>query len=74
MTERKEENKEVALLFGDDIESEVASGTPFCRICHEIEFESCKTLEAPCSCSGTVKVSFYFLPSISISIYIHVTM
>ncbi|XP_063939593.1 uncharacterized protein LOC108212439 isoform X1 [Daucus carota subsp. sativus] len=25
------------------------------RICHEIEFESCKTLEAPCSCSGTVK-------------------
>ncbi|KAK1408921.1 hypothetical protein QVD17_41082 [Tagetes erecta] len=26
-----------------------------CRICHEAEFESCKSLEAPCSCSGTVK-------------------
>ncbi|XP_074348765.1 uncharacterized protein LOC141687411 isoform X2 [Apium graveolens] len=52
MGERKEE--EVA-VFIDDIESEVASGIPFCRICHEIEFESCKTLEAPCSCSGTVK-------------------
>lgn len=27
----------------------------FCRICHEAEFESSKTLECPCSCSGTVK-------------------
>ncbi|KAE9460411.1 hypothetical protein C3L33_07664, partial [Rhododendron williamsianum] len=26
-----------------------------CRICHEEEFESCKSLEAPCACSGTVK-------------------
>ncbi|KAI3514701.1 hypothetical protein L1887_13328 [Cichorium endivia] len=26
-----------------------------CRICHEGEFESCKTFETPCSCSGTVK-------------------
>ncbi|KAM0071864.1 putative E3 ubiquitin-protein ligase MARCH [Helianthus debilis subsp. tardiflorus] len=26
-----------------------------CRICHEAEFESCKSLETPCSCSGTVK-------------------
>ncbi|KAD3068704.1 hypothetical protein E3N88_36584 [Mikania micrantha] len=26
-----------------------------CRICHEAEFESSKSLEAPCSCSGTVK-------------------
>ncbi|KAI7748451.1 hypothetical protein M8C21_007609 [Ambrosia artemisiifolia] len=26
-----------------------------CRICHEAEFESCKSLESPCSCSGTVK-------------------
>lgn len=28
----------------------------YCRICHEGEFESCKTLETPCSCSGTIKV------------------
>lgn len=49
------EGKEEVTVFVDDIESEVASGIPFCRICHEIEFESCKTLEAPCSCSGTVK-------------------
>ncbi|KAF5820315.1 putative transcription factor C2H2 family [Helianthus annuus] len=27
----------------------------FCRICHEAEFESSKTMESPCSCSGTVK-------------------
>ncbi|KAJ9543188.1 hypothetical protein OSB04_022895 [Centaurea solstitialis] len=26
-----------------------------CRICHEVEFETSKTLEAPCSCSGTLK-------------------
>ncbi|KAM7275974.1 hypothetical protein ACFE04_017840 [Oxalis oulophora] len=26
-----------------------------CRICHEEEFESCKNLETPCACSGTVK-------------------
>ncbi|PNX55963.1 E3 ubiquitin-protein ligase march6, partial [Trifolium pratense] len=25
------------------------------RICHEEEFESFKSLEAPCACSGTVK-------------------
>ncbi|KAK1428129.1 hypothetical protein QVD17_16957 [Tagetes erecta] len=27
----------------------------FCRICHETEFESSKTMESPCSCSGTAK-------------------
>ncbi|KAL4572173.1 hypothetical protein LXL04_018942 [Taraxacum kok-saghyz] len=27
----------------------------YCRICHEGEFESCKSLETPCSCSGTLK-------------------
>ncbi|KAM7521418.1 hypothetical protein LguiA_011320 [Lonicera macranthoides] len=27
----------------------------YCRICHEAEIESYNTLEAPCSCSGTVK-------------------
>lgn len=26
-----------------------------CRICHEEEFESCRVLESPCSCSGTLK-------------------
>nr|GMD66703.1 E3 ubiquitin-protein ligase MARCH4 [Ipomoea batatas] len=26
------------------------------RICHEAEFESSKILEAPCGCSGTLKV------------------
>lgn len=29
-----------------------------CRICHEAEFESCKSLEAPCACSGTMKVKY----------------
>ncbi|KAL1827325.1 hypothetical protein ACET3Z_005737 [Daucus carota] len=48
------ERKEV-VLFVDELESEIASGIPFCRICHEIEFESFKSLEAPCSCSGSVK-------------------
>ncbi|XP_076900425.1 uncharacterized protein LOC143554592 [Bidens hawaiensis] len=32
-----------------------ASEIVCCRICHEAEFESCKSLETPCSCSGTVK-------------------
>ncbi|KAJ0589822.1 putative E3 ubiquitin-protein ligase MARCH [Helianthus annuus] len=32
-----------------------ASEVICCRICHEAEFESCKSLETPCSCSGTVK-------------------
>lgn len=35
-----------------------AAITALCRICHEGEFESCKSLEAPCACSGTVKVWF----------------
>ncbi|XP_016438284.2 uncharacterized protein LOC107764244 [Nicotiana tabacum] len=26
-----------------------------CRICHEQEFESLKSLETPCACSGTIK-------------------
>ncbi|XP_073049767.1 uncharacterized protein [Primulina eburnea] len=26
-----------------------------CRICHDEESESCKSLEAPCACTGTVK-------------------
>lgn len=41
-------------LFIDDLQSNCA--VSHCRICHEAEFESCKSLEAPCACSGTVKV------------------
>jgi E3 ubiquitin-protein ligase DOA10 len=44
---------EVVLLV-DDLKS--ISGFSRCRICHEEEFESFKSLEAPCACSGTVKV------------------
>ncbi|AES61664.1 putative aminoacyltransferase, E1 ubiquitin-activating enzyme [Medicago truncatula] len=43
---------EVVLLV-DDLKS--ISGFSRCRICHEEEFESFKSLEAPCACSGTVK-------------------
>ncbi|KAK7337512.1 hypothetical protein VNO77_18091 [Canavalia gladiata] len=43
---------EVVLLV-DDLK--LLSGIPRCRICHEEEFESSKSLEAPCACSGTVK-------------------
>ncbi|KAL8214854.1 hypothetical protein R6Q57_004303 [Mikania cordata] len=32
-----------------------AADVIFCRICHETEFESSKSMESPCSCSGTVK-------------------
>ncbi|KAA8543036.1 hypothetical protein F0562_021469 [Nyssa sinensis] len=41
------------VLFMEDLKS--ASTISSCRICHEEEFESCKSLEAPCACSGTVK-------------------
>uniref|UniRef100_A0A5B7C9C2 Putative RING/FYVE/PHD zinc finger-containing protein n=1 Tax=Davidia involucrata TaxID=16924 RepID=A0A5B7C9C2_DAVIN len=41
------------VLCVDDLKS--ASAISSCRICHEEEFESCKGLEAPCTCSGTVK-------------------
>ncbi|KAL2323705.1 hypothetical protein Fmac_028084 [Flemingia macrophylla] len=44
--------EEVVLLV-DDLRS--LSGISRCRICHEEEFESTKSLEAPCACSGTVK-------------------
>ncbi|KAK3194255.1 hypothetical protein Dsin_025565 [Dipteronia sinensis] len=41
------------VLFAEDLK--LNSAFSHCRICHEEEFESCKSLEAPCSCSGTVK-------------------
>ncbi|KAG2697628.1 hypothetical protein I3843_07G114900 [Carya illinoinensis] len=42
------------VLFVDDLKSSIAIYSD-CRICHEEESESCKSLEAPCACSGTVK-------------------
>ncbi|KAL8527228.1 hypothetical protein ACS0TY_005199 [Phlomoides rotata] len=39
------------VLFIDEFRSSIF----ICRICHEEEFESCKPLETPCACSGTVK-------------------
>ncbi|OMO63981.1 Zinc finger, RING-CH-type [Corchorus capsularis] len=41
------------ILYVDDLSSN--SSISHCRICHEEEFESFKSLEAPCACSGTVK-------------------
>ncbi|KAJ7973050.1 RING/FYVE/PHD zinc finger superfamily protein [Quillaja saponaria] len=41
------------ILFVEDLKS--ISAVSLCRICHEEEFESSKSLEAPCACSGTVK-------------------
>ncbi|XVF22106.1 hypothetical protein REPUB_Repub12eG0145300 [Reevesia pubescens] len=40
-------------MFVDDLSSNYLIS--HCRICHEEEFESFKSLEAPCACSGTVK-------------------
>ncbi|KAH9786709.1 RING-CH-type domain-containing protein [Citrus sinensis] len=42
------------VLFVEDFKSNPET-TSHCRICHEEEFESCNSLEAPCACSGTVK-------------------
>ncbi|XP_051118944.1 uncharacterized protein LOC127243114 [Andrographis paniculata] len=39
----------------DDHHRDFSSAISICRICHEEEFESCKALEVPCACSGTVK-------------------
>ncbi|XP_061338453.1 uncharacterized protein LOC133285259 [Gastrolobium bilobum] len=44
---------EQVVLLVDDLR--LLSGISRCRICHEEEFESSKSLEAPCACSGTVK-------------------
>ncbi|KAK0583594.1 hypothetical protein LWI29_038538 [Acer saccharum] len=41
------------VLFVEDLK--LNSAFSHCRICHEEEFESCKSLEAPCACSGTAK-------------------
>lgn len=44
------------VLFVEDFKSNPETKS-HCRICHEEEFESCNSLEAPCACSGTVKVA-----------------
>ncbi|KAE8671265.1 hypothetical protein F3Y22_tig00111983pilonHSYRG00092 [Hibiscus syriacus] len=41
------------VLFIDDLSSK--NSISQCRICHEEEFESLKSFEAPCACSGSVK-------------------
>ncbi|KAK4762927.1 hypothetical protein SAY86_008695 [Trapa natans] len=46
--------EEVALLI-DELRSSVLIA--HCRICHEAELESSRSLESPCACSGTVKVT-----------------
>ncbi|XP_075523970.1 uncharacterized protein LOC142556394 [Primulina tabacum] len=38
-----------------DIHKYHDSAKSICRICHEEESESCKSLETPCACTGTVK-------------------
>lgn len=42
------------IIYVDDYEF-FSSTAYLCRICHDEEFESCKKLEVPCACSGTVK-------------------
>ncbi|KAK8693779.1 hypothetical protein V6N13_071348 [Hibiscus sabdariffa] len=41
------------ILFIDDLSSNPSIS--ICRICHEEEFESFKSMEVPCACSGSVK-------------------
>ncbi|XP_057519102.1 uncharacterized protein LOC130799855 [Amaranthus tricolor] len=40
------------ILYMDEFDY---SSSSYCRICHEAEFESCRKLEVPCACSGSVK-------------------
>ncbi|KAK9704792.1 hypothetical protein RND81_07G011400 [Saponaria officinalis] len=44
--------EEVVILVDNLYENSYAN---CCRICHEAEYESCRKLETPCACSGTVK-------------------
>ncbi|KAE8009370.1 hypothetical protein FH972_005810 [Carpinus fangiana] len=46
---------EVVLFVDDFIDLKSKYAISYCRICHEEELESFKSLEAPCACSGTVK-------------------
>jgi len=62
-------NMEEVVLLVDDLRS--LSGISRCRICHEEEFESSKTLEAPCACSGTVKVNPHSLNNFYVYFVFH---
>uniref|UniRef100_A0A7N0TTD8 RING-CH-type domain-containing protein n=1 Tax=Kalanchoe fedtschenkoi TaxID=63787 RepID=A0A7N0TTD8_KALFE len=47
---------DVILIVEDEVEYAWSGGGGICcRICHEAEYESCRRLESPCGCSGTVK-------------------
>nr|GMD60897.1 E3 ubiquitin-protein ligase MARCH2-like [Ipomoea batatas] len=48
---------DLVIYVGDDDCEIVCGAMCFCRICHEAEFESSKILEAPCGCSGTLKLA-----------------
>ncbi|XP_034229110.1 uncharacterized protein LOC117638121 isoform X2 [Prunus dulcis] len=43
------------VLYVEDLDLKSCSAILVCRICHEEEFGSCESMEAPCACSGTVK-------------------
>ncbi|ONH94114.1 hypothetical protein PRUPE_8G271200 [Prunus persica] len=43
------------ILYVEDLDLKSCSAILVCRICHEEEFGSCESMEAPCACSGTVK-------------------
>ncbi|CAK9322293.1 unnamed protein product [Citrullus colocynthis] len=42
-------------VYVDEFQFQTSYDVSRCRICHEEEFESPLQLEAPCSCSGTIK-------------------
>ncbi|KAK9684994.1 hypothetical protein RND81_10G248200 [Saponaria officinalis] len=44
---------EEIVLYMDDLNTNSYAFN--CRICHEAEYESCRKLESPCACTGTVK-------------------
>uniref|UniRef100_A0A7N0R9T7 RING-CH-type domain-containing protein n=1 Tax=Kalanchoe fedtschenkoi TaxID=63787 RepID=A0A7N0R9T7_KALFE len=46
-------NSDVILIVEE--EEDFYGGGLYCRICHEEEYESCRRLESPCGCTGTVK-------------------
>ncbi|XP_008235196.1 PREDICTED: uncharacterized protein LOC103334049 isoform X2 [Prunus mume] len=43
------------ILYVEELDLKSCSAILVCRICHEEEFGSCESMEAPCACSGTVK-------------------
>ncbi|XP_022984069.1 uncharacterized protein LOC111482490 [Cucurbita maxima] len=42
-------------LYVEEFQLQTSYQVSRCRICHEDEFETALQLEAPCSCSGTIK-------------------